>query len=224
MMNTAYQSIRLVLVSALIATASPALAAVVGIAPRSTPIQVGTTGDVCVVLREGAQSVAGIQMNLAWDESCLAPADPKQLCKASAASGKNTQTALQSPSELKAIVISFTDVSPIPDGELFCCQFVGKKGADACRVEIKSVIGSTAQGQRVDGIQAEEGRVAVADAAAQQAAAPAAKAEDSGCAIGVTPSGARPGAFAIVGLGLLLFAVRGFLTRRAAREQRAAGA
>lgn len=212
-MKTAFRAtFRPVTVLFLIATASPALAAVVAIAPRSTPIQVGAASDVCVVMREGAQGIAGIQMNLSWDDRCLAPADPKQLCKASPASGKTTQTALQSPSELKAIVISFTDVSPIPDGELFCCQFVGKQRDDSCRVEISKVIGSTAQGDRVDGIKAEEGRLAVVDPAAQQAAA-SPRVKDDGCAIRSHAGESRSGALIVVAVGVILAAGRSRMRR-----------
>lgn len=196
--------------------ASPAFAAVVAIAPRSTPIHADAPADVCVVMSEGAGRIAGIQMNLSWDDRCLAPADPKQLCKASPASGKSTQTALQSPSELKAIVISFTDVSPIPDGELFCCQFVGKQRDDSCRVEISKVIGSTARGERVDGIKAEEGRLAVADAAAQQGGA-APQVKDDGCAIRSHAGGSDSGALAVVAVGLILAGGRNRIRRLARR-------
>lgn len=164
----------------LLALANSALAAEVAVAPPTTPLHVGSPGDVCVLLREGAQRIAGIQMNLSWDDRCLAPADTKQLCRPSEASGKNTQAALQSPSELKAIVISFTDVAPIPDGELFCCSMIGKKAEEGCTVKISQVIGSTSEGSRIDDIKGIDGRVPVVEAAAAQKQ-PSTK--ESGCAL-----------------------------------------
>jgi len=118
--------------------------------------KLGESAKLCVSMAGGAGQVAGLQANLSWDDTCMTPTDARRLCRADPATGKNVQSALQGRGMLKAILISFSDVNPIPDGNLFCCDFtaVGAEGARCPPVQIQQIIGSTSNGTRINSIGA----------------------------------------------------------------------
>jgi hypothetical protein len=122
----------------------------------SASATLGQSGRMCVSMTGGANQVAGLQANLRWDDTCMTPVDSRRLCRAEAATGKNVQSALQRRGILKAILISFSDVNPIPDGPLFCCEFtaVGTEGTRCAPVQMTDIIGSTAKGERINTIKA----------------------------------------------------------------------
>ena len=108
---------------------------------------------VCVMQDNGANQVAGVQMELSWDPGCMssASASGKPKCESNPDTGKTVQSAMKGGSMLKAIFLSFSDVEPIPDGWLFCCDFslADKNNKSGCTVSVGNVIGSTSQGQRI---------------------------------------------------------------------------
>jgi len=173
----------------------------------NTSVGLGDNGSICVSMTGGAGQIAGLQANMRWDDSCMTPTDIKRLCKANAATGKSVQSASPGRGVLKAILISFSDVNPIPDGELFCCQFlaVGNEGTRCPPVQLESIIGSTAAGQRINNIRAGNtgvfaiGGNAVAggpgpDTGAGQAPAPVAQGGPPGAVAdtGSAPAGQAP--------------------------------
>jgi hypothetical protein len=111
-------------------------------------VSLGGGTDVCIAMTGGRERIAGLQMNLHWDDTS------RRLCRANPATGKAVQSALQGRGVLKAILISFSDVEPIPDGQLFCCGFVavGDPGGQ-CVVEVTQIIGSSPTGTRIDGFE-----------------------------------------------------------------------
>lgn len=78
------------------------------------------TANVCVSLSDSHGVVAGMQDDLAWDQSCAQLAGP---CQVDPATGKMLASALLPGGALRSLVFSATNVDPIPDGTLFCCPF-----------------------------------------------------------------------------------------------------
>lgn len=116
--------------------------------------QPGGAANVCVWMAGGNNDVAGVQMDITWDPQCMLPASggTRPKCRSNPDTGKTVQSALRGGSTLRAIMISFADVEPIPDGELFCCEFriVDKPTSAACGLSFSNVIASTPRGQRTD--------------------------------------------------------------------------
>lgn len=133
--------------TALVCTASVASAASFFTQQSSSA---GGAANVCVYMTDSGDEVAGVQMDLSWDASCMGAASggSRPKCRANADTGKTVQSASRGPSSLRAIMLSFDNVDPIPDGELFCCEFVLSNPAAACNVSIGGLIASTPQGQR----------------------------------------------------------------------------
>ncbi len=104
----------------------------------------GGAANVCIYMTDSGDQVAGVQMDLTWDGACMS-AGAK--CRANSDTGKTVQSASRGGSTLRAIMLSFDNVDPIPDGELFCCGFNLASGS-ACDVSITNLIASTPQGQR----------------------------------------------------------------------------
>jgi hypothetical protein len=106
---------------------------------------------------EGSASrIAGIQMDLSWDDSCATAdmiAGGAFACKSSPDAHRNVQTGQPHglPSTLRALMFSITDPNPIPDGDLFCCSFTlaTAPSRQCCDVAISGARGSTAMGKAV---------------------------------------------------------------------------
>lgn len=178
---------------------------------NTTPTFRGESSNVCLALAEGEDRIAGLQTNLAWDDRCLTPTNALRPCLAAPESGKTVQAALQGRGELKAIVISFTDTNPIPDGRMLCCSFMAVGGpGERCTVRASRIIGSTATGMRVDDIQlANDAVIAISGGNFEPtAAAVLGQVSDDGCAI--RESGPASGAACLlVSVAILLAAARG---------------
>jgi hypothetical protein len=122
--------------------------------------------------------VAGVQMDFNWDADCLTAnvrSSGGPQCRSNAATGKTVQSAMRGGSGLRAIMLSVADVNPIPDGELFCCEFTVDSFASApqCPIRLSNVIGANPTGQRV-AVSTREGVVYVLGGGEASAAPPAA--------------------------------------------------
>jgi concanavalin A-like lectin/glucanase superfamily protein len=108
----------------------------------------GGAGEVCVHLAGGGSSVAGTQNDLVWDDSCAT----LQGCSAAPRTGKSLNTSFPpgEPSTLHALVLSITDVDPIPDGALYCCDFTAELDSGCCPIQVTNALGSDPQGKRLD--------------------------------------------------------------------------
>ena len=116
--------------------------------------QPGGNANVCVWMSGGNDQVAGLQMDISWDAKCMVPASggSRPKCRSNPDTGKTVQSATRGATTLRAIMISFSDVDPIPDGELFCCEFrvVDQPAGNACSLAVSNVIASTPTGQKTD--------------------------------------------------------------------------
>jgi hypothetical protein len=103
------------------------------------------SAEVCVTMSGGNSQVTGLQMDLSWDPGCmtakLAQGNAVQ-CTANAATGKSVQTALRAANLMRVILLSMSDQSPIPDGQLFCCSFTPTAAQEnpCCSVSTGSLI------------------------------------------------------------------------------------
>jgi hypothetical protein len=116
----------------------------------------GKAADLCVSMGTGGEEVSGLQMDLAWDNRCMSAnmrGANAAACAANQATGKNVQTRVTAGSgtaTMRALFFSVSDVSPIPEGELFCCTFTYGEAPDpCCSLALGNVIASDPQGQRV---------------------------------------------------------------------------
>jgi hypothetical protein len=73
---------------------------------------------ICVELATGGERVAGLQADLSWDESCVALGE----CRAAPEHGKSLFASQPRGATLRAMVLSLTNVEPIP-GELLASHF-----------------------------------------------------------------------------------------------------
>ena len=99
----------------------------------ATVAQPGGTAQVCVSLVTGGEEVAGTQNDLVWDGTCMTLND--NACSAAGSHGKQVNTRIQNSADfrMRVLVLSLSDVDPIDDGVLYCCQLPGR-GAGAGRV------------------------------------------------------------------------------------------
>ena len=133
----------------------------------------------------GDKRVAGLQMSLHWDGNCVTAKDSGQ-CRANPATNKKTMvgkgTCGSDANCVTTFLFSITDRSPIPDGELFCCNLslVSAPTGDHCGIRLTDVILSDAVGGRIADVTAQDGAIEVKGAKAakttkSQAAKPQAK-------------------------------------------------
>lgn len=138
--------------AAVLLVAAPASAATFFV--QQTDGAPGQPVDVCVWMTGGNNEVAGVQMDLSWDPACMEPATGgnRPRCRSNPDTGKTVQSAPRGASTVRAIMLSFSDVDPIPDGELFCCQFrvTNNPPGGQCAVGFSNLIASTPTGQRTD--------------------------------------------------------------------------
>lgn len=105
-----------------------------------------TATDVCVIMTGSNGQVMGLQLDLGWDPACMTAqrgqGDAGQ-CASNPATGKNVQTKLfPNNSTLRALFLSISDTSPVPDDELFCCRFAlaNARSNPCCGVNIGHLI------------------------------------------------------------------------------------
>lgn len=86
-----------------------------------------TATDVCVIMTGSNGQVSGLQLDLSWDPTCMTAergAGDAAKCAANPGTGKSVQTKLfPNNATLRALFLSMSDTSPVPDDELFCCRF-----------------------------------------------------------------------------------------------------
>ena len=101
-------------------------------ATSATVAATGETADLCVVLNSDGAQVAGTQNDLAWDDSCATLASRND-CRVNPATGKSLSDSVASAGGFyRALVLSLSDVEPIPDGPLYCCTFGVRAAPGSC--------------------------------------------------------------------------------------------
>lgn len=173
----------LVLAASTVALAGARLEATTMEVTSAKVSQAGDTARVCVLLKTEGKTVAGTQNDLTWDGTCATLSDKDQ-CEASPAHGKTLNAAMPpgSPNTLRAFVLSLTDVNPIPDSELYCCNFKSNLSTQGscCDIGISRLGASTPDGVAIE-TTGTAGRICLGEAAATAAPqAPAAESKQSG--------------------------------------------
>jgi hypothetical protein len=109
-------------------------------AERVTLASADDTAQVCVSLDSGGDPVAGTQNDLVWHGECLTLFPG---CAVNPATNKRLSTAIRSNS-VRALLLSLTDVNPIPDGVLYCCNFRPERLApgECCPVRVSGAASS----------------------------------------------------------------------------------
>jgi hypothetical protein len=110
--------------------------------------------NVCVDMAGSNGKVSGLQMDLSWDPACMTgarAAGSAAQCTSNPSSGKSVETAFFSDAQMRAIFLSVSDTTSVPDGELFCCRFtvVPSRAGSCCSVNISNLILSGPTGGRV---------------------------------------------------------------------------
>jgi len=124
----------------------------------------GDTPDVCVSLADNNGMVAGFQMDLVWDSSCLtvdtaSGSEGACFVVSDGLRNKSIRSSLQGGgNSLRILVLSLSDTAPIPASvrDLFCCQFRVSPAAAGrtCGVSVSNVIASDPAGNRISGVRA----------------------------------------------------------------------
>lgn len=114
----------------------------------ATVSEPGDRARVCVTLETSGALVAGTQNDLVWDGTCATFVENS--CVANPDHGKQLSMALLPGDDfvLRAIVLSLSDVDPIPDGELYCCSFLVEvsRSGECCPLRLTKVGASTPEG------------------------------------------------------------------------------
>ena len=111
----------------------------------------GETARICVSLLTEGREVAGTQNDLVWDGDCATLTEGS--CAANPGHGKSLNTTFPAGSDftLRAFLLSITDVRPIPDGDLYCCEFTSELDRPgSCPVRIRRARASDPQGGAID--------------------------------------------------------------------------
>lgn len=138
---------------------SAALAGAISLSVAPNQTAVGGMTDICVFAagNGGKDGTAvALQVDLGWDDRCVMPllnerGQPR--CIVNPATGKSLLTRLQS-SSTRAILLSITSQSPIPDGQLFCCSFSVSEipPSSNCMFNLAGASGSKSDSTRIGGI------------------------------------------------------------------------
>ncbi len=112
----------------------------------------GDTASLCVSLDSEGLEVAGTQNRIYWNPSCITPLDEE--CRTSPTHSKTAYTLLHDeadPPWIATLVISLQESGPIPDGELYCCNFVAHLDApgDCCGVQLTDAISASPDAERL---------------------------------------------------------------------------
>lgn len=143
------------------------------IALSSASTAPGQPADVCVSMSRSAGRVSAIQMDLSWNASCASvdlSGSSSAMCSPNPATGRNVKTSVKG-SKLTAVMFSFSNFSPLPDAQLFCCSFAlaSSSANRCCSIGVSGVRGSDAAGHAVTDIAASAGRICAAPAGASDA-------------------------------------------------------
>lgn len=129
---------------------SPAPAAVLDVSSATVP-RSGDVAEVCVALASEGAAVAGVRTDLTWDGTCATLSDASA-CRVVPATGKQlfTRIVAQPDFTLRALVLSLTDVAPLADGPLYCCDVrVEARGGQCCAIGIAAADASDPRGEAV---------------------------------------------------------------------------
>lgn len=140
-----------------------AVAGAVGLSISSATVaQPGDSTRLCVTLTTGGQQVAGTQNDLVWDGTCMTLNDGA--CFPAGNHGKQVNTRIQNSADfrMRVLVLSLSDVDPIDDGVLYCCnvQAEAEPGA-CCSIAVVNTGASDSAGTAVGGVGGNSGRVCV---------------------------------------------------------------
>lgn len=131
----------------------------------TTVAQPGDSGRVCVSLATGGADVAGTQNDLVWDGRCATLPD-ESACVVAGTHAKELHSRIQASDDfrLRALILSLSDVDPIADGLLYCCDFAVQAAPGACcPIALDHARASDSRGDLVDVI-AGAGELCVAGA------------------------------------------------------------
>ena len=132
----------------------------------------GQSVPVWVSLSGGDGQISGVQMDLSWDPTCASP-DPGQgtaaACTSNPATGKNVHSGFPNSfpnTPLRAVMFSIMNPNPIPDGQLFYCNFTLSTSPSrvCCPILVAGVRGSKARGEPITDISAIPGQVCATSA------------------------------------------------------------
>jgi hypothetical protein len=151
---------------------------------------------ICVRLDSGGAEVAATENRLVWDGTCATgPQEPAQ-CEVSGEHDK--QLFWDYPADqdfaVKALILSLTEVGPIPDGRLYCCAFAVEAAPGQCCP--LSVVDPGASDPAGNALEAEGNTGQLCVAAAQSE-------DDDGCQVGAPRGAAWLGLAGALLLGLL---------------------
>ena len=114
----------------------------------------GDQAEICVDFSTGGVEVAGTQNDLHLSDDCARILG----CRATGTHGKSVTPGrlVSSGAEksMKILVLSITDVNPIPDGPLYCCSFRARRESGCCPIGIGGGLASDPGGRKlvVDGL------------------------------------------------------------------------
>jgi len=111
-------------------------------------------GNLCISMSNSGGQVAGVQLDLKWDGSCMSAdtaGGTKAKCTADSSTGKDVHTAVKPGPTLTALFFSMSDTNPIGDGDLFCCSFTpsSSAGSGCCGLSMGRVSGSDSTGRAI---------------------------------------------------------------------------
>jgi hypothetical protein len=125
----------------------------------------GEFGRICVVLHTGGDDVAGTQNDLRWDGRCATLPD-KSNCQVAGSHGKTLQHAINpqgSDFSYRALLLSFGDTDPMPDGPLYCCNFQGEADpGQCCTIALTNVAASDPEGTALAAVPGPAARLCTA--------------------------------------------------------------
>lgn len=151
-----------VMTVALLASSSSARAATLTVG-SATAQRSNEAVPICVGLVVGPDElIAGTENVLSWDGNCATLVADS--CRANPAHGKEVFGAPQmgSPSSYKVLALSLTDTSPMPAGELYCCDFVAHaEPGGCCLVSVSAPGASDPNGMALPASSGPPGQVCV---------------------------------------------------------------
>ncbi len=129
-------------------------AGAVAIGATSATVQnAGDTAQICIVMQTtGGEQVAGTQNDLTWDGNCAILANSSD-CQVAGTHGKQLSGTLYPQGQdfsFRGLILSFSDTQPIPNGPLYCCNFIGEADpGQCCNITVMNTDASDSKGGKV---------------------------------------------------------------------------
>lgn len=211
---------RAVLICVLLIMRASAATAVVSLQASSVTVDApGDSAELCVSLSTGGAEVAGTQNDLNWDGDCASLRSEND-CAVAGMHSKELHAATRCGDFcLRAILLSLSDVDPIPDGALYCCRFtVDAAPGQCCSVSVTNSAASDPEGKAIS-VDGEGAHLCVASDGQIGTPTPTPTAapfsEDDGCQVSRTHAhaGVAP-SFVVTGLLWLVRRLAAKATRR----------